>query len=324
MGAPMAACLLARGIDVVASDAAALTDERRERMMSAAEKGRAKLAFASATEDVASGESNATVVVTMLPSPGACKDVYASFANVRGGVVPSLFIDCSTNDPGTAKALNECVSKLSLHPTAANILGGASPQFVDAPVSGGVTAAAAGTLTFMVGANTELAASTAKPILSAMGTNVVRVGNAVGAGSVAKLCNNLALAVEMAGVAEALALGEQLGLSPDALSEVLNTSSGRCWSSDTYNPAPGVQRTPDGELAPVPANHGYDGGFATRLMLKDIGLAKAAAESPDALPMASMAERLYEHAAAVEGENKDFGVVYRAVYGGAGVVQTSE
>ena len=130
---------------------------------------------------------------------------------------------------------------------------------VDGPVSGGVTGAAAGTLTFMVGGSTEdLEAAT--PVFKAMGKNIVHCGNA-GAGGVTKLCNNLALAISMIGTSEALALGQSLGMDPAKLSEVMNSSTARCWSSDSYNPCPGI-------MPNVPSSKGYAGGFGSALMLK--------------------------------------------------------
>ncbi|GHP03950.1 hypothetical protein PPROV_000270400 [Pycnococcus provasolii] len=258
------------------------------------------------------------VVITMLPSPESCKAVYDEMLN-NEDVKTSLFIDCSTNDPNTARQIADKVNQAKLAPTSNAILEASNPVYVDAPVSGGVTAAAAGTLTFMLGADSEIAAKAAKPVLSTMGSRVITVGNTVGAGCAAKLCNNLVLAVSMAGVSEALALGERLGLRADELSDVINASSGRCWSSDTYNPAPGVQRDANsGELAGVPSNLAYDGGFALRLMLKDIRLANEVAED-GSLPMAHVAEKLYEHTASIVGENKDFSSVFDVVYGGAGV-----
>lgn len=258
------------------------------------------------------------VVITMLPSPESCKAVYDEMLN-NEDVKTSLFIDCSTNDPNTARQIADKVKQAKLAPTSNAILEASNPVYVDAPVSGGVTAAAAGTLTFMLGADSEIAAKAAKPVLSTMGSRVITVGNTVGAGCAAKLCNNLVLAVSMAGVSEALALGERLGLRADELSDVINASSGRCWSSDTYNPAPGVQRDANsGELAGVPSNLAYDGGFALRLMLKDIRLANEVAED-GSLPMAHVAEKLYEHTASIVGENKDFSSVFDVVYGGAGV-----
>jgi 3-hydroxyisobutyrate dehydrogenase len=170
---------------------------------------------------------------------------------------------------------------------------------LDAPVSGGVNGAQAGTLTFMVGGDGK-DVERARPILSMMGKNIVHCGPS-GNGQVAKICNNLVLGVSMIGVAEAMNLGIRLGMDPKKLSDVINSSSGRCWSSDSYNPTPGV-------LENSPASRDYEGGFASALMAKDLGLARTAARSVKAfLPMANAAEEIYS----AQEKNKDFGVVYK-------------
>jgi 3-hydroxyisobutyrate dehydrogenase len=174
---------------------------------------------------------------------------------------------------------------------------------VDAPVSGGVGGATNGTLTFMVG-GAPADFERAKPTLSKMGQNIVHCGD-VGTGEVAKICNNLVLGVSMAAVSEAINLGVKLGIDPKVLSGVMNTSSGRCWSSDTYNPCPGV-------MPNVPASRGYSGGFATPLMLKDLTLATAAgAASHSPLPMAAAAQQLYETLCAHGHTGLDFSSVYK-------------
>jgi 3-hydroxyisobutyrate dehydrogenase len=140
---------------------------------------------------------------------------------------------------------------------------------VDAPVSGGTGGASAGALTFMVGGS-EAAYVQVKPVLSTMGRNIVHCDD-TGTGQVAKICNNLVLGITMAGVAEAMVLGEALGIDANVLGEIMNTSTGRSWSSDAYNPFPGVIDT-------APSSRGYTGGFGTDLMLKDLGLATEAAK----------------------------------------------
>ena len=174
---------------------------------------------------------------------------------------------------------------------------------VDAPVSGGTGGAAAGTLTFMVGGS-ESAYSQVKPVLSAMGKNIVHCGD-TGTGQVAKICNNLVLGITMAGVAESMALGEALGIDPKVLGGILNTSTGRCWSSDTYNPFPGLIET-------APSSRGYTGGFGTDLMLKDLGLATEAAKSAKQPAfMGALAQQLYQ-AMSSRGDGKlDFSAVIR-------------
>eukprot|EP01035_Chromulina_nebulosa_P020401 gene20401-26472_t len=156
---------------------------------------------------------------------------------------------------------------------------------LDAPVSGGITGAEAGTLTFMVGGLDDTLTK-AKPILSAMGKNIVHCGGP-GTGGIAKLCNNLALAISMIGTSEAMSLGIQLGMDPSKLASVMNTSTARCWSSDSYNPVPNI-------LPNVPSSRNYSGGFASGLMEKDLSLAMNAASSVKArTPLGASAHQLY-------------------------------
>jgi 3-hydroxyisobutyrate dehydrogenase len=143
--------------------------------------------------------------------------------------------------------------------------------YVDAPVSGGVTGAQAGTLTFMVGAETTALFDKSKEILQAMGKSFFNCQKP-GAGQIAKLCNNMALAIEMIGVSEALAMGAKLGMDGKILSDIMKVSSSRCWSVDTYNPVPGV-------IENVPSSRDYERGFGSELMLKDLKLAIEAAQS---------------------------------------------
>jgi len=145
------------------------------------------------------------------------------FKNASSG---SLIIDSSTISPTVAMGLNTTARNHQM-------------TYVDAPVSGGVTGAAAGTLTFMVGAENSAIFDTVKPILEAMGKNIFNC-NKVGAGQIAKVCNNMALAIEMIGISEALALGKTLGMDEKILTNIMKVSSSRCWSIDTYNPVPGV------------------------------------------------------------------------------------
>ncbi|WP_017923762.1 3-hydroxyisobutyrate dehydrogenase, partial [Burkholderia glumae] len=195
-----------------------------------------------------------------------------------------------TIDPASAQAFGELV----------RARGGA---FVDAPVSGGTGGAAAGTLTFMVG-GAAADFERVGPVLGAMGKNLVHCG-AVGMGQVAKICNNLVLGISMAGVAESMALGAALGIDPKVLGGILSTSTGRCWSADTYNPYPGVIET-------APASRGYTGGFGTDLMLKDLGLAgDAAKQARQPVYLGALAQQLYQ-ALSSRGDGKlDFSAVIR-------------
>ncbi|TKC49369.1 hypothetical protein EI555_016910 [Monodon monoceros] len=173
--------------------------------------------------------------------------------------------------------------------------------FTDAPVSGGVGAARPGNLTFMVGGVEEEFAA-AQELLGCMGSNVVHCG-AVGTGQAVKICNNLLLALSMTGTAEAMNLGIRLGLDPKLLAKILNMSSGRCWSSDTYNPVPGVM---DG----VPSANNYQGGFGTTLMAKDLGLAQDPATSTKSpILLGSQAHQIYRMMCAKGYSKKDFSSV---------------
>jgi 3-hydroxyisobutyrate dehydrogenase len=175
--------------------------------------------------------------------------------------------------------------------------------FVDAPVSGGTGGAAAGTLTFMVGGGSGTF-DKVKPVLEAMGKNIVHCGG-VGTGQVAKISNNLVLGITMAGASEAMSLGAALRIDPKTLSAILNTSTGRCWSSDTYNPYPGV-------IQSAPASKGYAGGFGTDLMVKDLGLATDAARSVrQPVYMAALAHQLYQASSAAGAGWLDFSSVIK-------------
>ncbi|KAG0629964.1 hypothetical protein M758_1G142800 [Ceratodon purpureus] len=246
------------------------------------------------------------VVITMLPSSPHVQDVYTGRNGIltdAGAVRPSLLIDASTIDPHTCRILATKVAKCTK-----NIGAGEVPVLLDAPVSGGVVGAEAATLTFMVGGRQE-GLQAAEPLLRAMGSRVVYCGG-TGNGAAAKVCNNLALAVSMAGVAEALALGQQLGIDAHTLSNIFNSSSARCWSSDTYNPVPGV-------MANVPASHGYKGGFSSQLLAKDLGLALAAAkESGSAVPLGGKILEMYNILCEAGHSSLDFSSIFQYYYKG--------
>ena len=194
-------------------------------------------------------------IITMLPNPTIVKDVYAGMMNdLQEG---SVMIDCSTIDTQTPKDVAAELTKKNI-------------AFFDAPVSGGVNAAAGGTLTFMVGSPNEGAFPQAEAVLATMAKSVVDCGM-TGAGQACKLCNNLILGQHMVAVSEAMLMGTRLGVDPKTLASIFNTSTGRCWSSDTYNPYPGI-------LPNVPSSNDYAGGFGSSLMLKDLRLAIDAAK----------------------------------------------
>jgi len=202
-----------------------------------------------------------------------------------------VFIDCSTIDPSSSREVGGLAER-------------AGGVFVDAPMSGGVVGAAAGTLTFMLGAPAALV-PTLEPTLLRMGRRVLHCG-APGAGLAAKLANNYLLAVSNVATAEAMNLGVRWGLDPQVLAGVINVSTGRCWPSKVNNPVPGV-------VEGAPAGRDYEGGFGIGLMRKDLKLAIVAAEEAGArLALAERAREVYESA---EGEERcrgrDFSVVYR-------------
>lgn len=251
---------------------------------------------ASAGSDPSDIAMQCETIVTMLPSNPHVKSVYMEDEKSLLPYVGTgaLCIDASTIDPSVSQQVaNECDD----HGVA----------FVDAPVSGGVGGAEQGTLTFMVGGTSENF-ERAKPVLECMGKNIVHCGD-VGMGEAAKICNNMLLAVSMIGTAEVMHLGEKLGMDPKVLAGIINTSSGRCWSSDTYNPTPGV-------IEGVPASNNYDGGFGVSLMRKDIGLAADAAKNVGApVALGTQAHELYRLMEQHGFGKKDFSSIYKFLKG---------
>jgi 3-hydroxyisobutyrate dehydrogenase len=263
MGGPMARNLLKAGHQVSVFDLSA-----------AAVSALVEAGAQEATSPAAIARSGVDAVITMLPAAAHVRQVYTGedglLANLPAGV---LLIDSSTIDPMTARDVAAAAAK------------NGNPM-VDAPVSGGTVGAAAGTLTFMVGGSAEHF-ERAKPILGAMGKNIVHCGDA-GNGQVAKVANNMLLGISMIGVAEAMALGVSLGMDAKVLAGIINTSSGRCWASEVNNPFPGV-------LENAPASRGYSGGFGTDLMLKDLGLASEAAKQVrQPVILGALAQQLYQ------------------------------
>lgn len=225
-------------------------------------------------------------VITMLPSSPHVASTVDKLLDA--GWEGKLLIDSSTIDPLTSEGI-------------AKKLRGKGIGKIDAPVSGGVKGAEAGTLTFMVGGE-EKDLEAARSFLEIMGGNIVHCGSN-GAGQSTKLCNNLAMGIQMIGVVEALNMGTKLGLDAKTLASVMNTSTSRCWSSDSYNPYPGVCEN-------VPASRDYENGFGVSLMLKDLKLATHAAEevrSPT--PLGNLTKEIYTMCEAHGYGEKDFGVV---------------
>jgi 3-hydroxyisobutyrate dehydrogenase len=203
----------------------------------------------------------------------------------------ALLIDCSTIDVASARAVIAAAAA-------------AGHSMVDAPVSGGIAAAAGGTLTFMVGGAPE-AFARAEPILGAMGKAVIHAGEA-GTGQAAKICNNMLLAIHMIGTCEAFAMAEKLGLDPQTFYDIASVSSGQCWSMTSYCPVPGVGPA-------SPADRGYEGGFAAGLMLKDLRLALEAAGDVGAkIPLGEQAKALYQ-AYAADHAAEDFSGIIRTL-----------
>nr|CAD1834612.1 unnamed protein product [Ananas comosus var. bracteatus] len=248
------------------------------------------------------------VIITMLPSSSNVLDVYFGqngLIESQNHLSPWLFIDSSTVDPQTSRKISMSISKCHLKEKKGYV---EKPVMLDAPVSGGVPAAEAGTLTFMVG-GLEAAYLAAEPLLLAMGKRTIYCGGS-GNGAAAKICNNLAMAISMIGVSEAFALGQNLGIRASTLTNIFNSSSARCWSSDTYNPVPGV-------MPGVPSSRNYDGGFASKLMAKDLGLAiTSAAEVGLESPLTSEAHNIYKRLCENGYDSKDFSCVFRHYYSG--------
>jgi 3-hydroxyisobutyrate dehydrogenase len=267
MGGPMAANLARAGLSVRGFDAAGT--------------GAEGVVAAGSAAEAAEG---ADIVVTMLPNGEILRAVAAQVLPVmRPG---ALLLDCSTVDVESARAV-------AAEAAAGGLL------FVDAPVSGGVGGAAAGTLTFMAGGSAE-GFALAAPLFEIMGQKAVHCG-AAGAGQAAKICNNMILGATMIATCEAFALADKLGLDRARMFDVVSTSSGYSWSMNAYCPAPGIGPQ-------SPADNGYTPGFAAELMLKDLGLSQQAAEAVDAdTPMGALAKELYRRFVEEEdGRGKDF------------------
>jgi 3-hydroxyisobutyrate dehydrogenase len=238
-----------------------------------------------------SAVKDADVVVTMLPAAKHVRTVYETdiAPNAKPG---TLLIDCSTIDVSSAREIGAGLRELGF-------------DFVDAPVSGGIAAAAGGSLTFMVG-GTDEQFERAKQYLEPMAKAVIHAGGP-GAGQAAKICNNMILGATMAVTCEGFVLAQKLGLDPQIFFDISSKASGQSWSMTSYAPVPGVG--PD-----TPADHDYEGGFAAALMLKDLKLAADAARSVGAYtPMGGEAEELYQRFVDRGGGNKDFSGIIKMI-----------
>ena len=252
-------------------------------------------AGATAAKSAVEAARDADVVVTMLPAGKHVAAVYLGengiLAAARKG---TLFIDSSTIDVATARQVIGAAEAAGM-------------EMLDAPVSGGVGGAEAGTLTFMVGGASESFAR-AKPFLEAMGKNIFHAG-AAGNGQVAKVCNNMVLGISMIGVCEAFVLGEKLGLDAQTFFDIASTASGQCWSLTSYCPVPGP-------VPASPANRNYQAGFAAGMMLKDLRLAQDAAQNARAaIPLGAEAAQLYSLMEAAGCDGLDFSGIIKLLRG---------
>jgi 3-hydroxyisobutyrate dehydrogenase len=279
MGGPMAANLVRAGHAVTGYDPVPAAREH------AAENG------VTVAADAAAAVDGAEVVITMFPSGKHVIEAYTD--GLLAAAAPgTLFIDSSTIDVADAR-------------TARSLAVAAGHHGIDAPVSGGVGGATAGTLTFMVGAEAEDFAA-AEPILSVMGGRIVHCGDS-GAGQAAKICNNLILGISMIAVSEAFVLGERLGLSHQALFDVASAASGQCWALTTNCPVPGP-------VPASPANRDYQPGFAGALMAKDLGLALGALEATGtAAELGPLAASIYRRFADEGGAGLDFSAIINTI-----------
>lgn len=277
MGAGMAANLLKAGykvsvFDLLAKNMAALV-------------GQGAVALHKPTDAMLT----ANVVISMLPAGKHVAGLYAEL--LPAAKSNTLFIDCSTIESDVAKQLHQDTTK-------------AGHRFVDAPVSGGVAGSQAGTLTFIIGGEPEVVEQ-ASAVLQKMGKHCFHAGGA-GAGQVAKVCNNMLLAILMAGTSETLKLAIDNGLDPAVMSEIMKQSSGNNWTLQNYNPVPNI-------MDAVPSSNDYQGGFMVDLMNKDLGLAMNTAASNNSLtPMGSLAKSLYQLHGLQGNGRKDFSSIFEA------------
>jgi len=279
MGGPMAINLLKAGHQVQAFD---LSKDALAQV-----QAQGAVVAASAVDAVKGAE----FIISMLPAGKHVAGLYLGEQGVAGHIAKNaLVLDCSTIDAATARSVGAGLAAQGI-------------AFIDAPVSGGVGGAKAGTLTFIVGGSAQNF-ERATTVLEAMGKNLFHAGD-VGAGQVAKICNNMLLSILMAGTSEALQLGIDNGLDPKVLSDIMLKSSGRNWTLELYNPCPDVQPN-------VPSSNNYQGGFMVDLMAKDLGLAAECAQlSQSATPMGSLARNLYVTHQRQGNGKLDFSSIFR-------------
>lgn len=279
MGGPMAINLVKAGHQVKAFD------------LSLEALATVKAEGAEVAASAADAATGADFVVSMLPAGKHVLGLYLGEQGIAAQIKQdALVIDCSTIDADSARKLGAGLAQQGI-------------AFIDAPVSGGVGGAKAGTLTFIVGGS-EADYQKALPVLQGMGKNIFHAG-AIGAGQVAKICNNMLLSILMVGTSESLQMGIDNGLDPKVLSEIMLKSSGRNWTLELYNPCPDVMEN-------VPSSNNYQGGFMVDLMAKDLGLAlEAATQSQSSTPMGALARNLYvAHQRAGHGK-LDFSSIFK-------------
>ncbi len=283
MGLPMARNLMAAGHAVTGFD------------LSATARTAAEAAGLALADDLRAAVAEAELVLTMLPAGAEVRVAYTAEDGILASAAErALLVDCSTIDVETARAV-AALAEASGH------------AMLDAPVSGGVGGATAGTLTFMVGGSAE-AFGCAAPILAAMGKTMVHAGGP-GTGQAAKICNNMMLGIQMISVCEAMALAEKLGLDQQKLFDVSANASGQCWSLTTYCPVPGP-------VPSSPANRDYAPGFTAAMMLKDLRLAQSAAQAAGAAtPLGAQACQLYSLFAREANEGLDFSAIIKMMRG---------
>ena len=268
MGGPMVANLIGAGHSVAAFDIAPAAVER------------AVAAGATAADGAAAAAAGAEVIITMLPAGQHVRSVYVDDDKVIDAVGEgALLIDSSTIDVTTAREVIAIAADKGL-------------EMIDAPVSGGVGGATAGTLTFMCG-GADSAYKRAEPILAVMGKNIFHAGGP-GSGQAAKVCNNLMLAIEMIAVSEGFLLAEKLDLDVQKLWDIASTATSQCWAMTSYCPVPGP-------VPSSPANRDYEAGFTVAMMLKDLKLSQEAAASSGAnTPLGASATQLYDAFASLD------------------------
>jgi 3-hydroxyisobutyrate dehydrogenase len=283
MGLPMAQNLLKAGHTVEGVD------------VSSAAVDKLKASGGAGVETAKTAAARADVVITMLPSGKEVREVYLGSSGIIDNAnAGTLLIDCSTIDVESARHVSDAAKKAGF-------------EMVDAPVSGGVGGATAGTLTFMVG-GPEAVFGKARPILEKMGKNIVHAGDS-GSGQAAKICNNMILGISMIAVSEGFMLGKRLGLDAQKLFNVVSTASGSCWSLVNYCPVPGP-------VPASPANRDYQAGFTAAMMLKDLLLAQqASAAAGAATPLGAEAAQLFSLFVNAGNAGKDFSGIIKMLDG---------